>query len=144
VRDLGHAKPTLLMTNQYHVSAGQLIDRYARRMVIENAIAGAINLFHMDALFAAVPMKVDWAAWKLLATGLTIQSALDSSDYPLGVKVSDRQMQNLSMRRDSFYRQMELHPFTQGIMCNLFWREPLPLYSPRQQVIFVHADIRGH
>ena len=29
------------------------------RMVIENAIADAIDLFHMDALSAAVPMKVD-------------------------------------------------------------------------------------
>ena len=44
-----------------HFSKGynpQLIDRYARRMVIENAIADAIDFFHMDALSAAVPMKV--------------------------------------------------------------------------------------
>ena len=59
VRDLGHESPTLLLTNQMKTSAGQLIDRYARRMVIENAIADAIDFFHMDALSAAVPMKVD-------------------------------------------------------------------------------------
>ena len=59
VRDLGHEKPTLLLTNQARAPAGQLIDRYARRMVIENAIADAIDFFHMDALSAAVPMKVD-------------------------------------------------------------------------------------
>ena len=59
VRDLGHANPTLLLTNQAATPAGQLVDRYARRMVIENAIAEAIDLFHMDALSAAVPMKVD-------------------------------------------------------------------------------------
>ena len=39
--------------------ARQLIDRYARRMVIGNIIADAIDFFHMDALSAAVPMKVD-------------------------------------------------------------------------------------
>ena len=38
---------------------GRLVDSYARRMVIENAIAAAIDFFHMDALSAAAPMKVD-------------------------------------------------------------------------------------
>ena len=57
--DLGHEKPTLLLTNQMTAPAGQLIDRYARRMIIENTIAEAIDFFHMDALSAAVPMKVD-------------------------------------------------------------------------------------
>ncbi len=57
--DLGHEKPTLLLTNQMTAPAGQLIDRYARRIIIENTIAEAIDFFHMDALSAAVPMKVD-------------------------------------------------------------------------------------
>ena len=35
-----------------------LVDRYARRMLIENTIADAIDFFHMDALSAAVPLKV--------------------------------------------------------------------------------------
>ena len=47
------------MTNQLKVSAPVLIDRYARRMVIENTIADAVDFFHMDALSAAVPMKID-------------------------------------------------------------------------------------
>ncbi len=59
VTDLGHEKPTLLLTNQMDEPAARLIDRYARRMVIENTIADAIDFFHMDALSAAVPMKVD-------------------------------------------------------------------------------------
>ena len=59
VTDLGHEKPTLLLTNQMHAPAARLIDRYARRMVIENTIADAIDFFHMDALSAAVPMKID-------------------------------------------------------------------------------------
>ncbi len=59
ITDLGHEKPTLLITNQEKETPTRLIDRYARRMVIENAIAEAIDMFHMDALSAAVPLKVD-------------------------------------------------------------------------------------
>ena len=58
VTDLGHERPTLLITNQTDVPARELVDRYARRMVIENTIADAIDFFHMDALSAAVPLKV--------------------------------------------------------------------------------------
>ena len=59
VTDLGHDKPTLLITNQDQETPARLVDRYARRMLIENAIAQAIDLFHMDALSAAVPLKID-------------------------------------------------------------------------------------
>jgi hypothetical protein len=38
---------------------GDLIRRYAQRMVIENSIADGIDFFHMDALSSAVAMKVD-------------------------------------------------------------------------------------
>ena len=71
IRDLGHDRPTLLLTNQMGTSAGQLVDRYARRMVIENAIADAIDFFHMDALSAAVPMRIDLdLQLTLMASGL--------------------------------------------------------------------------
>ena len=59
ITNLGHEKPTLLITNQWKTSAATLIDRYARRMVIENTIADAVDFFHMDALSASVPMKID-------------------------------------------------------------------------------------
>ena len=59
ITDLGHEKPTLLLTNQMDEPPARLIDRYARLMVIENTIAAAIDFFHMDALSAAVPMRVD-------------------------------------------------------------------------------------
>ncbi len=58
VIDLGHEKPTLLLTNQTEEGAVALIDRYARRMIIENTISDAVDFFHMDALSAAVAMKV--------------------------------------------------------------------------------------
>ncbi len=59
IADLGHADPTLLLTNQLTRSARELIRRYAQRMVIENNIADGVDFFHMDALSSAVAMKVD-------------------------------------------------------------------------------------
>ena len=59
VQDLGHDRPTLLITNQMDPAPARLIDRYARRMIIENVISDAIDFFHMDALSAAVPMKIN-------------------------------------------------------------------------------------
>ncbi len=59
IMDLGHDRPTLLITNQDAESAVRLVDRYARRMVIENAIASATDCFHMDALSASVPLKIE-------------------------------------------------------------------------------------
>ena len=59
VADLGHEEPTFLLTNQLQRSAPKLIERYARRMIIENSIQDGVDFFHMDALSSAVPMKVD-------------------------------------------------------------------------------------
>ena len=59
ILNLGHEKPTLLITNQLRRSAATLIERYAQRMLIENSIAEAINFFHMDALSSAAPMKTN-------------------------------------------------------------------------------------
>jgi hypothetical protein len=59
VTDLGHEEPTFLLTNQLRRSGRKLIERYARRMIIENNIEDGIDFFHMDALSSAVPMKVD-------------------------------------------------------------------------------------
>jgi Transposase DDE domain len=58
VADLGHEEPTLLLTNQMRRAASTLIERYAKRMVIENSIADGIDFFHMDALSSAVAMKI--------------------------------------------------------------------------------------
>ena len=59
IKDLGHDQPTVLSTNQMNPSASTLIQRYARRMIIENNIADAIDFFHMDALSSIVAMKVN-------------------------------------------------------------------------------------
>ena len=59
VADLGHDEPTLLLTNQLRRSAKHLIERYARRMLIENNIEDGVNFFHIDALSSAVALKVN-------------------------------------------------------------------------------------
>jgi hypothetical protein len=59
ITELGHEEPTLLLTNQLRRSPAKLIGRYARRMLIENNIADAVNFFHIDALSSAVALKVN-------------------------------------------------------------------------------------
>src|SRR4030043_1409202 len=59
IRDFGHEEATLLLTNQLTRSASSLIDRYAKRMIIENAISDGIDFFHIDALSSSVAIKVD-------------------------------------------------------------------------------------
>src|SRR5215475_247504 len=71
IKDLGHDEPTILVTNDQRSSACQLITRYAKRMLIENALADAVRFFHMDALSSSVGLKVDFdMALLVLASGL--------------------------------------------------------------------------
>lgn len=60
IQDLGHEKPTILMTNDFEMSPKNLITRYARRMLIENGLADAVDFFHLDALSSAVALNVDF------------------------------------------------------------------------------------
>ncbi len=59
IADLGHEQPTFLLTNQLKRSAAKLVGRYARRMLIENGIADAIDFFHRDALSSAVALNIN-------------------------------------------------------------------------------------
>jgi hypothetical protein len=59
VRGLGRQVPTILITNDRESSATSLIERYARRMTIEQRLAESIRSFHLDALSSAVPLNVD-------------------------------------------------------------------------------------
>lgn len=59
ITNLGHDQPTLLLTNQLRRSAPDLIENYAKRMLIENSISDGIDFFHMDALSSAVALKVN-------------------------------------------------------------------------------------
>jgi hypothetical protein len=71
IADLGHDEPTILLTNDDHATAKSLITRYAKRMLIENALADAVRFFHIDALSSSVGLKVDFdMALLVLASGL--------------------------------------------------------------------------
>ena len=59
VRGLGRESPTVIITNHTAATPKFLLERYARRMTIEQRLAEAIRSFHLDALASAVPLNVD-------------------------------------------------------------------------------------
>ena len=59
VRGLGREAPTVIITNHLEATPKFLLERYARRMTIEQRLAEAIRSFHLDALSSAVPLNVD-------------------------------------------------------------------------------------
>ena len=107
VRDLGHDKPTVLLTNDRR-SHAKLLTRYAQRMLIENAISDAVRFFHMDALSSAVGLKVDFdMALLVIASGLYRRLAQhmrgyadsqarqifrDLVDMPADIEITERQV----------------------------------------------------
>jgi len=59
VRGLGRETPTVIITNHTTATPKYLLERYARRMTIEQRLAEAIRSFHLDALSSHVPLNVD-------------------------------------------------------------------------------------
>ena len=59
VTGLGRDAATVIITNDRDATAKQLIERYARRMNIEQRLAESIRSFHLDALAGSVPLNVD-------------------------------------------------------------------------------------
>jgi len=60
ITDLGHDEPTILLTNDFKPTTKNLVTRYAKRMLIENALSDAVRFFHIDALSSSVGLKVDF------------------------------------------------------------------------------------
>jgi transposase len=59
VKGLGRDAPTVIITNGHGLTAKAIIERYARRMGIEQRLAEAIRAFHLDALSSTVALNVD-------------------------------------------------------------------------------------
>jgi transposase-like protein len=59
VRGLGRESPTVLITNHTTATPKYLIERYARRMTIEQRLAEQVRAFHLDSLSSSVPLNVD-------------------------------------------------------------------------------------
>lgn len=118
IKDLGHDKPTILLTNDRKSTAPQLILRYAERMLIENALADAVRFFHIDALSSSVGLKVDFdmallvlasALYRIMARRMrgyhdaqARQVFRDLIDMPAQVNVTDGEV------RVKFYRRAHL------------------------------------
>jgi hypothetical protein len=118
IKDLGHDQPTILLTNDRKCTARQLILRYAKRMLIENALADAVRFFHIDALSSSVGFKVDFdmsllvlasALYRIMARRMrgyddaqARQIFRDLIDMPAQVTVTDHEV------RVRFYRRAHL------------------------------------
>ena len=59
ITGLGRDAATVIITNDRTSTAKQIIERYARRMNIEQRLAESIRSFHTDALAGSVPLNVD-------------------------------------------------------------------------------------
>jgi hypothetical protein len=72
VTGLGHDTPTVIITNDHATATKTLIERYARRMTIEQRLAEIIRAFHLDALSSTVNLNIDLdVVLSVLAQALT-------------------------------------------------------------------------
>ncbi len=70
VAGLGRAEPTLCLSNNFEVSAREVITRYAGRNSVEDALGISVNFFHLDCLASEVRLNVDLdVALTVLANG---------------------------------------------------------------------------
>jgi hypothetical protein len=66
----GNERPTLLISNNEHETARNLIIRYAGRNRVEDGLGSAVNFFHLDCLSSEVRLNVDLdAALTVVANG---------------------------------------------------------------------------
>lgn len=59
VKDLGRENPTLFLSNNFTISARDLVTNYARRNGVEDALGSSVNFFHLDCLSSEVRLNVD-------------------------------------------------------------------------------------
>jgi hypothetical protein len=72
VTGLGRDTPTVIITNDHTTATKTLIERYARRMTIEQRLSEIIRAFHLDALSSTVNLNIDLdVVLSVLAQALT-------------------------------------------------------------------------
>ena len=59
VTGLGREQPTLFLSNNFAVTARELITRYTGRNAVEDALGISVNFFHLDCLASEVRLNVD-------------------------------------------------------------------------------------
>jgi transposase len=140
ITDLGHDEPTILLTNDANSTARSLLTRYAKRMLIENALADAVRFFHIDALSSSVGFKVDFdmallvlasCLYRLMARRMrgyddaqARQIFRDLIDMPADVAIADNEI------RVRFHRRAHL-PIV--LACGLIDKPvPVPWWNGRR------------
>ena len=140
ITDLGHDEPTILLTNDANSTARSLVTRYAKRMLIENALADAVRFFHIDALSSSVGFKVDFdmallvlasCLYRLMARRMrgyddaqARQIFRDLIDMPANVAIADNEI------RVRFHRRAHL-PIV--LACDLIDKPvPVPWWNGRR------------
>ncbi|MDR2972503.1 MAG: transposase [Bacteroidales bacterium] len=56
----GKIKPAILITNEFDLSAEELVRKYSRRWLVEKGIAEQIDFFHLNRLSSSMVVKVDF------------------------------------------------------------------------------------
>ena len=56
----GKIKPALIITNDFEISAKEIVRKYARRWLVEKSIAEQTHFFHLNRLSSSMVIKVDF------------------------------------------------------------------------------------
>ena len=56
----GKIKPAIIITNDFDISASEVVRRYARRWIVEKAISEQIDFFHLNSVSSSMVIKVDF------------------------------------------------------------------------------------
>ena len=56
----GKIKPAIIITNDFSLSAAEIVRRYARRWIVEKAISEQIDFFHLNSVSSSMVIKVDF------------------------------------------------------------------------------------
>ena len=59
VAGLGRDEPTLFLSNNFEVTAREVITRYVQRNGVEDGLGISVNFFHLDCLASEVRLNVD-------------------------------------------------------------------------------------
>ena len=60
IKDNGKIKPAIIITNEFDMPLADLIQKYARRWLVEKALDEQINFFHLNRNSSGIVVKVDF------------------------------------------------------------------------------------
>jgi Transposase DDE domain len=60
IKNHGREEPTFILTNEFNLTAKQIVTKYARRWLVEKGISEAISFFHLNLLSSSIVIKVDF------------------------------------------------------------------------------------